>query len=262
MGRFERIRSEIQGYRDSQVEEFKAAAEDYFAEGGHGPNLYIERFMEPKDREALDRPPYSRRKADSIKQKAIDSYARNATAAANKQLKRLGQAEAAPDLEYIRIDVEWVESPTWGPCPKAELWADGCHFTGQTVKGYGYDQLSTATAEALNAAPAVTRLLCEAYERGDAMPYGVCVSKGRLPSFMGGCGIDRQEAFFDQVGAKWHHQGGEGFDSVQVDGFEAFYRDRGGTGRGARAAAVVRGRARRRRAGRGRGRGARRQAIP
>jgi len=59
-------------------------------------------------------------------------------------------ALAAELPEYIRIDVSWKKSTTWGANPTAEVWTDEYLGSSRSVGGCGYDKESTAIAEPFN----------------------------------------------------------------------------------------------------------------
>ena len=122
-------------------------------------------------------------------------------------LDKLTEAENAPDISNIDIQIEWKKSATWGVNPTAECWAGGFYTTGH-ASGCGYDKRTAATAEAFNANPAIMKALYTAEERRlskrnkptrrDFIGYGS--GYGILPYFEGGVGITSHGRIFENIG--------------------------------------------------------------
>lgn len=76
------------------------------------------------------------------------------------KLEHLDRVAAAPDCSYINISVWRVYSRTWGSNPHCNAWNDAePGETYGTASGCGYDKESAAIAQALNASPAVLKVL-------------------------------------------------------------------------------------------------------
>lgn len=124
----------------------------------------------------------ARKKAARQAKKRADRYRERITAAE-------GENRSADGLLVIR----WVRNSTWGWNPHSELYICGETFTGR-ASGCGYDKASAAMAEALNACPAIMRVL---YAKEDKRPEGVTRREwigygsgyGVLPAFEGGVGV-------------------------------------------------------------------------
>lgn len=122
-------------------------------------------------------------------------------------LDKLSEAENAPDISQIDLQIEWKKSRTWGANPFAECWGGGYYTTGR-ASGCGYDKRSAATAEALNDNPAILKALYTAEEkrltkrnkptRRNFIGYGS--GYGILPAFEGGVGITSHGRIFQNIG--------------------------------------------------------------
>jgi hypothetical protein len=132
----------------------------------------------------------------------------------DRVLRHLLEVEKAPELTYVKIQVEWHPSKIWGSNPYAEIWTDDGWYDGK-ASGCGYDKLSSAVALALNKSPAVLKPLYAAQEEGIELPYGV--GNGTLRSFARGVGIECFGRVFVTLGYKWECTGsGKMFDCYRV----------------------------------------------
>lgn len=140
-----------------------------------------------------------------------------------KALEKMEIAENAEELAYIRINVDWVRSRTWGSNPKVELWTNCGYYTG-SASGCGYDKESSAVAEALNQSAEVKKALYTLAEKmleevGDiaykselnciswrnSIGYGSGYSI--LPYFEGGVGMNCFAHIFEKMGYIWQTAG-------------------------------------------------------
>ena len=139
----------------------------------------------------------------------------NATARALKEnenrkranLDKLTEAENAPDVFNIDVQIEWKNSRTWGANPFCECWGGGYYTTGR-ASGCGYDKRTAATADAFNSNPAIMKALYTAEEkrlakrnkptRREFIGYGS--GYGILPAFEGGVGISSHGRIFENIG--------------------------------------------------------------
>lgn len=129
-----------------------------------------------------------------------------------EKLNKLAKAEAAANVEYVTIHVDWKHNRTWGYNPTATVVITSERrretFTG-TASGCGYDKLTAAIGSALNQSDCIKRMLyaakekaLEAYTGGqiremahadktldnrDFINYGA--GYGVLPYFEGGVGM-------------------------------------------------------------------------
>lgn len=122
-------------------------------------------------------------------------------------LDKLSEAENAPDVLNIDVQIEWKNSRTWGANPFCECWGCGYYTTGR-ASGCGYDKRSAATAEAFNSNPAIMKALYTAEEkrlakrnkptRREFIGYGS--GYGILPAFEGGVDISSHGRIFENIG--------------------------------------------------------------
>lgn len=138
-------------------------------------------------------------------------------------LKKMEIAENAEELEYIRINVDWVRNRTWGSNPKVELWTNRGYYTG-SASGCGYDKESSAVAEALNQSAEVKKalytlaekMLQEVGETAHISEYahtswrntiGYGSGYSILPYFEGGVGVNCFAHIFENMGYIWQNTG-------------------------------------------------------
>lgn len=133
-------------------------------------------------------------------------------------LQKLDRIAAAPDVNYININIIWKRSKTWGynPHARAFIGIERQYYEG-SASGCGYDKRSTAAAEALNQSDAVIKILCDLKEK--ALEEGIsdhsgtactgvnntaCIGYGAgystIPYFEGGVGIDCFINIFKKAG--------------------------------------------------------------
>ena len=137
-------------------------------------------------------------------------------------LDKLTEAENAPDIKNIDIQIEWKKSSTWGANPFCECWGGGYYTTG-CASGCGYDKRTAATAAAFNENPAIMKTLYAAEEkrlskrnkptRRDFIGYGS--GYGILPEFEGGVGITSHGRIFENIGFTFHQSA----DTRTVDAY-------------------------------------------
>ena len=151
------------------------------------------------------------------------------------QLDRIGNA---PDLEFITINMEWRPSRTWGHNPHVDAVTNEAEMYTGTASGCGYDKASAAIAEALNASPAVLKMLYTAAENAlaagrtftqynngivtwrDVLGYGSGYSI--LPYFEGGVGVSCFETIFSRCGYRFRQTANSKyFDAYTVTRREA-----------------------------------------
>lgn len=151
----------------------------------------------------------------------------------NRTLYKIDEAEKAEELEYIRINIDWVRNRTWGYNPRVELWTNCGYYTG-TASGCGYDKESSAIAEALNSSPEVMKKLYELAEKmleevgnvayksdlnciswRNSIGYGSGYSI--RPYFEGGVGVGCFERILNKMGYLWHNAGsGKNWDCYNI----------------------------------------------
>lgn len=122
-------------------------------------------------------------------------------------LDKLTEAENAPDVLNINVQIDWKKSRTWGANPFCECWS-GCYYTTGHASGCGYDKRTAATAEAFNDNSSIMKALYTAEEkrlakrnkptRREFIGYGA--GYGVLPYFESGVGISAHRRIFENIG--------------------------------------------------------------
>lgn len=138
---------------------------------------------------------------EAAKKKMISRFTRENEKQRAKYLDKLAAAEAAPDPEYIAVNIEWKRNRTWGFNPTVEISGESVR-TVDTASGCGYDKPSAATASAANAHREIMRILYKHAERGGEFPYSVYTYAG-LPYFDGGCGMSCFYNVFEACGYRF-----------------------------------------------------------
>ena len=144
-----------------------------------------------------------RKREEKKAQKTFDNF-----------LLSLEAIENAPDVDKIKIAVDWKKSSTWGTNPHAEVSTVDGVFMG-FASGCGYDKLSAAVASALNQSSAILKLLYEAKEKAlaennndkekafAAVGYGSGASCFVRPYFEGGVGVSCYRSIFENLSYTW-----------------------------------------------------------
>lgn len=122
-----------------------------------------------------------------------------------KKIDLLERIAAAPDLNFISINVEYKRSSVWGYNPLATTNTNNGQYTGY-ASGCGYDKESAAVAEAFNKDLSILKVLYSIKEKGLAAGVsdksatactgvdnrnicGYGSGYGVLPYFEGGVGV-------------------------------------------------------------------------
>lgn len=210
---FELLKKEVQKYFDKKVEKlYNEKKSDIIA--WYGTNLTKVKY---KNGELEEEKAYNRALKRALKDIESDK---------EKRLAKIEMVENAETLEYIRINVDWKKSRTWGANPHVETWTNNRGYYTATAGGCGYDKESSAVAETLNQSPEVLKVLYTLAENvlkelGDVAYYytgcGGCVSWRNsigygsgydiLPYFEGGVGISCFESILNKCGYKWQIMG-------------------------------------------------------
>lgn len=166
------------------------------------------------------------------KEKLLESIRKREEKKAQKDfdafIMKLENIENAPDVDKIKIAVDWKKSSVWGLNPHAEISTVDGIFRA-FASGCNYDKLSSAIASALNQSSAVLKLLYEAKEKALAengndkqkafasLGYGSGASCFVRPYFEYGVGVSCYEAIFERLGYTWEHVAdGKYFDAFYV----------------------------------------------
>lgn len=135
-----------------------------------------------------------------------------------EKLAHLETVEAAPDLQYIELNVSWKRSSCYGSHPTAEARTNN-GFTSGHAGGWGYDKESAAVAEAFNKNNSILKALymlketalqaggsdssktaCTGVDNRNICGYGAGYSI--LPYFEGGVGVNCFWSILEKCGFK------------------------------------------------------------
>lgn len=149
-----------------------------------------------------------------------------------KQIERIAVAEAAPELDFINVNITWRRSRTWGNNPTAYVYTNNGSTTG-SASGCGYDKESAAVAEAFNRDPSIMRALyqikedglragltsdsprtCTGHDNRTICGYGAGYTV--LPYFEGGVGVSCFWSILEKAGYKTRGQHGKTEDFYNV----------------------------------------------
>lgn len=157
---------------------------------------------------------------DKQREKTGDALKRYYERALNEELNKIKLIQEAKDFtgKFI-ITIEWRDSKMWGSNPRAFT---NYGFEGSSIGGYGYDKLSTATAQALNNFYPILKVLLTKEEKRLNELYKSKMSEedkekflsrrnfigygsgyGSIPSFEGGVGVSCHERIINNLGLKW-----------------------------------------------------------
>lgn len=105
------------------------------------------------------------------------------------QLSRLEVVNDAPDLNYIKIKVEWKKSRTWGYNPTAEVWTNTHYYNTGKASGCGYDKESSAIESALRDSTSLQKFII--HNLGKLKDnYGIETKYGLAHLSIGGKGVN------------------------------------------------------------------------
>ena len=210
---FELLKNEVEKYYNKKIEKlYNEKKSDIIM--WYGTNLTIVKY---KSGELEEEKAYNR---------ALKRALKNIKSDREKRLAKIEMVENAEILEYIRINIDWKKSRTWGANPHVETWTNNRGFYTGSASGCGYDKESSAVAETLNQSPEVLKVLYTLAEKminenGDDVYYytgcGDCISWRNsigygsgydiLPYFEGGVGISCFEHILNKCGYKWQIMG-------------------------------------------------------
>lgn len=147
-----------------------------------------------------------------LKSYLIDRKSKALDKELEKGLQHLLTVEKAPELESIKVSVEWKKNRTWGSNPTAEAWVsvknDSFYYTSGSIGGCGYDKRSTAIANAVNQDNSFLKALYLLKEKNvdinNHTLFGYGSGYGILPKLEGGVGESCYAAIFDKIGFKWN----------------------------------------------------------
>ena len=200
---FENLRNAIDAHYNTKGEEFcEKLARVTVREALN--SWYFRDMMTPAAHEAAKTLNPDDILPESITAKMVKRFVRKTEKERAARLHKLEMAENMELPTTCSVVVTWARSRTWGMNPTATVMADYAYNQQTTghASGCGYDKESTAIADAINANPAIMRILYEHAEVGKSFPYSVYVYAG-LPYFDGGCGVSCFRNVFEACGYSW-----------------------------------------------------------
>ena len=152
-----------------------------------------------------------------------------------EKLERLERIEAAPDINYIRVSIEWKRSRVWGYNPAVEVWTDAYRgYTYGSASGCGYDKESAGIADAFNDNESILKIIYTLKEK--ALRAGkkdtsatacthvnneACIGYGAgytvLPYFEGGVGANCFWSILKKAGFEESGEHGKTFDVYRLE---------------------------------------------
>lgn len=137
----------------------------------------------------------------------------------NERLDKIKSIKASQRINFARCEIDWVRNRTWGNCPKGSYLNRFKCQEFKSVTGYGYDKLSTLTANMFNSDNNLMAFVMDYIEKhhinkdniGKKLGYGISIYDG-LPYFYSGVGIDCHKRILSKLGFKVQH-----FDTKQSD---------------------------------------------
>lgn len=140
-------------------------------------------------------------------------------------IEKIDLINSASDFTgQLIITIEWKKSKMWGSNPKVYT---NYGFIGSSIGGWGYDKLSTATAQALNNDLRILKIMfllkneelnhrqkeykeqngfLTTDERGiNHFLFGYGSGYNVLPCFEGGVGVSCHERIINKIGLKWEN---------------------------------------------------------
>ena len=238
---FENLKNALTAERETREENTRFYIENgwwptWAPEHRNNPDDGLRRHSTPAKWEAYQAGALSR--ADAVKIATRRAFKEIEKTYAVK-LARLDQISAAPDLEFITVNMEWRPSRAWGYNPHVDAVTNEAEVYTGTASGCGYDKASAALAEALNASPAVLKALYTAAENalaagqtfarhsnGNVVTWCGVLGYGSgysiLPYFDGGVGVSCFETIFDRCGYRFRQTASSRhFDAYTVTRKEA-----------------------------------------
>lgn len=149
----------------------------------------------------------------TVEEKTARREARKAERKAAKEAERIEGEKNQKPVKYIRINIEWKKSRTWGANPHAEAVVNFKDGTGERKDGYtcsgcGYDKESTVIAQIFN-----DFLKYKLYQelKGE-QPYGM-YNRNDWRGYDGGVGTSCYYSISEYIGGKFENiASGKTFD--------------------------------------------------
>lgn len=190
--------------KNDNIKRVKALKNIYPVESGYFEDLLTKKQLEKLRSGELTLP-----KAKKI---MIAKLEKDFTKELNKQLDKIKSIKASSRINSARCEIDWVRNRTWGYCPK------GCYRNGykyqefKSITGYGFDKLSTLTADMFNSDNNLIAFVMDYIEKHhinkdnieNKLGYGIRIYNG-IPYFSRGVGVDCYETILLKLGFKVQH---------------------------------------------------------
>lgn len=211
---FPNLTNAVNAHFDNAAQEFRAKLDNMTCKEAVDLWYYRER-MTAAARRMIEEAEPGDAIPEAAKKKMISRFDRENEKDRARYLEKLEKAAAAPDPEYIVINMEWKRSAMWGMNPAVEITGERTRTAG-SASGCGYDKASAATASAANVHPEILRILYTHAENGGKFPYSVYTFAG-LPYFDGGCGMSCFYNVFEACGYRFKQTAnGKHFDAYAI----------------------------------------------
>lgn len=141
-----------------------------------------------------------------------------------RKLKVIELIVSANDFKYAVCYIDWVRNSTWGMCPRG-TYKNGYNFRNyKSITGYGYDKLSTLTANMFNEDLNLMKLVYNKLYRyninknniQDKLGYGIRISYG-VPYFEGAVGVECHIKILKNLGLIAQHLDTRKTDYITID---------------------------------------------
>lgn len=224
---FELLRNAYVDYKNEEK-----AKDEFFIVNGYHQSWGAEYAGKNPDKglqEHLTETRWNQYKAGTITREQAIAYA---VARNNKKIDKeitakmqeLDNVAAAPDITFIRVEVNWTRSNTWGYNPHAEVTTDKIYTrTFGTASGCGYDKRSAAVASAFDDHPGIMKILFtlaeNALKNGETYRNGIGYGSGYsvIPYFEGGVGVECFWSILKKAGFECRAEGGKTWDIYRLE---------------------------------------------
>lgn len=141
-----------------------------------------------------------------------------------KELEKIAKIKATEPIKHGKMDIEWTHNRTWGNCPKGEYKNCFYYQNYRSVTGYGYDKLSTLTANMLNDDTHFKSYLYAFIEKNhinknnieQKLGYGIRMYNGQ-PYFEGAVGVECHTRILKKLGFIVNHADCKRADLITFD---------------------------------------------
>lgn len=163
----------------------------------------------------------------------LEAFNKEWNKGAAKCAEVLNRVNQAPDMQTLKVSIEWKANRTWGSNPTAEATFSGGHFertSSGSIGGCGYDKQSTAFARAVNHSDIFLKAIFTLVDNGKykrfkkhgrkSELYGLNTGIGRgwAPYLSGGVGLSCYPDIFEAMGYKFTTvANGKNFDAYLIE---------------------------------------------